>query len=536
MLNAVIAVFGFNDDFHIFVNLFLLAVAADGLNQIAALQDFVQHAFAEYFVPAARAAGGNTADDHIFAHGRFRAFFQQPLHFGGHIAFALFSRRGGSVHPFDKSRIIGGIVAKDIGAFPVNGDARGNQVGEQVVKLHNAAFFGVVGSQHFNIFFIRQRAGGQRGKHAFGTAFHKQAHAGIVGGFELFNPFHRVGNLRDHEVFDFLGVIGIKFRRDVGGNGQFGRVKSQRIQKRAVLRHGRTHDFGMESMRNGDLHGLNAHIGKHFNGIVHGFGSAGNDGLGGAVFIGYGHIPADAFEVRLHGFGGSGDGSHFAVVFHFNFGHYLAAGADGFEAVFKIKNTGGHGGGVFAQTVPHDYVRLKTERGQQAHHGHVGGQHGGLGHFGFLDRGFPSGQLFFGLTGFAPQCIGQVLADDFNQVLVGFHEGIHNHFILGSQIFHHVHILRALAREHKANLGFVFAGRKRINAFHFQIQRFLRPYVLPAGNLDEIFNFFFQFFRIFHVNGNGEFAGFLNMVFIRNAGQIGRVIFNGQNGFAQFIE
>ena len=404
MFNAVVAVFRFNDDFHIFVNLFLLAVAADGLNQIAALQNFVQHPFAEHFVPAAGAACGNTADDHTLAGAaavlRGGSIILRKRRRHSYLVFLR--RRGGSVHPFYKRRVIGRIVTEDIGAFPVNVNAGRNQVGKQVVELHNTAFFGVVRSQNLDVLFVGKRAGGQSGKNAFGAAFYKQAHAGIVGGFELFNPFHGVGNLRDHKVFNFLGVIGIEFRRDVGGNGHLGRVERKRIQEGAVLRHSRTHNFGMESVRDRNLHGLNAHIGKHLDGFVYSFGSAGDNRLRRAVFVGYGHITVNAFKMRFHGFGGSGDRSHFAVVFHFNFRHHFAAGAHGFKTVFKIKNTGGYGSGIFTQAVPHHHIRLQPEGRKQTHHCNIGRKHSGLRHFGFLNGSFAGGNLFFGFARFAP--------------------------------------------------------------------------------------------------------------------------------------
>ena len=413
----MVAVFGFNDEFHVLVNLFLLDFGADRFNHIAAGENFVQHAFAEDFVPAAGAARSDTADDdRFFAAGG--AFFGR----GGNFARAggvFFHRtgsffRGGGVtgHPVYKRRVEGGVVAVHIGSGPIQVDTGGNQVGEQIVEFHNAAFFGVVGSQHFDVFLIGQRVGSQRGKNAFGPAFYKQAHAGIVGGLQLFNPFHGVRNLRDHKVFDFFGVARIEFRRDVGGNRHLGGVESQRVQESAVLRHGRAHDSGVERVRNRDLHRLDAHIGEHLDGIVHRFAGAGDDRLGRAVFVGYGHIPVDADEFRFYAVHGRGDGGHLAVVFHFNFGHYLPAGAHGFEAVFKIKNTGSHGRGVFAQAVAHHHIRLDAERGQQAHHGDIGRQHGGLGHFGLFNGGFAHGDLFFRFAGFAPQRVRQVLADD----------------------------------------------------------------------------------------------------------------------------
>ena len=523
------------------VNLFLLDIGLNGFNHVAALQNFVQHAVAEDAVPAAGAAGGDTADDYgllgaAAVLGRRRGGFAGAHGIVFHGAFGFFRRGGVAGYPVYKSGVEGGAVAKHIGARPVQLDAGGNQVGKQVVKFHNAAFFRVVGGQHFNVFLVGKRIGSQRGKHAFGAAFHKQAHAGIVGGLQLFNPFHGVGNLRNHQVFDFFRVAGVKLGRYVGGNRHGGRVEFQRIQESAVLRHGRAHDGGVESVRNRNLHGLDAHIGKHFDGVVNGFAGAGDNGLRRAVFVGHGHITADARELGLHAFHGGGDGSHLAVVFHFNFGHYFPAGANGFQAVFKIKNTGGYGGGVFAQAVAHHHVGLNAERRQKAHHRDIGRKHGGLRHFGFLDGGFAFSDFFFRFAGFAPQGFCQRLADDVLQQAVGFVKGILHHFIFGSQIFHHIHILGTLAREHKADFGFNFRGRKRINAFHAQVQGFLFPHVLGGSGFFEELNFFFEFFRGFHIDGYRKFGGFFQVVLIGDARKVGRVKLNGDEGLVQHVK
>ena len=162
----------------------------------------------------------------------------------------------------------------------------------------------------------------------------------------------------------------------------------------------------MESMRHGNLYGLDTHIGKHFNCVINGFASAGNNGLRRAVLVGYRHITADAHQFGLHAFHRGRDRGHFAVVLHFNFGHHFPARANGFQPVFKIKNTGSHGSRIFAQAMAHHHIGFNTERGQQPHHGDIRRQHRGLSHFGFLNGGFAHGDLFFRFAGFAPQGIG----------------------------------------------------------------------------------------------------------------------------------
>ena len=114
-------------------------------------------------------------------------------------------------------------------------------------------------------------------------------------------------------------------------------------------------------MRHRDLHRLDAHSGEHSNRVVNGFAGPGNYSLRGAVFVGYGYVTRNARKFRLYFFHRRGDRGHFPVVFHADFTHYFAAGADGFKAVFKIKNSGGYGGGIFAQAVAHYNVGLNAK-------------------------------------------------------------------------------------------------------------------------------------------------------------------------------
>ena len=183
-------------------------------------------------------------------------------------------------------------------------------------------------------------------------------------------------------------------------------MECKRVQKRAVLRHGRAHNGRVERMRHRDLHRLNTHGGKHGYGVVNGFAGPGNDRLRGAVFVGHGHITANACKLRLYFFHRGGNRGHFAVVFYADFAHHFATRADGFEAVFKIKNAGGYSGRVFAQAVAHHHVWLNAKGREQTHHGNIGREYGGLGHFGFLNGGLAHGNLLFGFAGFAPQRFG----------------------------------------------------------------------------------------------------------------------------------
>ena len=185
--------------------------------------------------------------------------------------------------------------------------------------------------------------------------------------------------------------------------------------------------------------------------------------------------------------------------------------------------------------MPHNHIGLNSKRRQQPHHSNIGRKHRGLCHFGAFNSGFALGNLFFGFTGFTPHGIGQVLANDVYQKPVCFIKCILHHFIFRGQVFHHVHILRTLAREHKAYFGLNFRRRKRINGLHTQVQRVRCPYILFGRNFLKKFNFLFEFFRVFHIDCNRKMFRFGNVVLIGNTGQIRRVYHCGQGGLIQHV-
>ena len=159
-LKMVVTVRRFDHKLYMLINLLLLNFRTDGLNHIASGQDFIQNSFAENFVPASGAAGSNTANHNVFMIvGRLFGFCR--ANFGFCRSFRFFGYYGSRwIDPFGKSGVIGRIVTIHIRTGPVNGNAGGNQIGKQIVKFHNTAFFGVVGSQNANVFFVRQCIGG----------------------------------------------------------------------------------------------------------------------------------------------------------------------------------------------------------------------------------------------------------------------------------------------------------------------------------------------------------------------------------------
>ncbi len=125
---TVVAVFGFDNKFNVFINLFLLDFRRNGFNHIAAGKNFVQHAFAEDFIPTAGTASSNTADYNGFftvvrgGRGNFaRAGFGG---FGG--AFGFFNRGGIAGYPVYKSRVKGMVITVHISTSPIQMNTRGN--------------------------------------------------------------------------------------------------------------------------------------------------------------------------------------------------------------------------------------------------------------------------------------------------------------------------------------------------------------------------------------------------------------------------
>ena len=125
---TVVTVFGFDNKFNVLINLFLLNFRRDGLNHIAAGKNFVQHAFAEDFIPTAGTAGSNTANYHGFftvvrgGRGHFaRAGFGS---FGR--TFGFFNRGSIAGYPVYKSRVKGVVITIHISTSPIQMNTGGN--------------------------------------------------------------------------------------------------------------------------------------------------------------------------------------------------------------------------------------------------------------------------------------------------------------------------------------------------------------------------------------------------------------------------
>ena len=144
-----------------FINLFLLSFATYGFNHVAARKNFVQHTFAENFVPAARAAGGNPANYNRFFHKVvFILRYRARVCGRGLFALGLNARWGIRSNPVYKCRVKRTVVTVHVSTSPLNMNTRGNKISKQIIKFYNATFLGVVRSHYFDVFFVRQRIGG----------------------------------------------------------------------------------------------------------------------------------------------------------------------------------------------------------------------------------------------------------------------------------------------------------------------------------------------------------------------------------------
>ncbi len=223
LFNPVVAYAGFYNVFNVFADLSFLLAYGNIFNKIFALQNFVKVALAENLFPAA----GRT--------GRYTAY--SNLHFAG-----IFSGRGAGAHGSGdflgrgfktggshESRVKYSFFFIHICFTPVYPNARGDEVGHKVVKFGNTAAFGVVGSQHSDIFLIGKRAGYKSAEYAFGANFDKKSYAPGVCKFHLFNPFDGAHNLLHHHI-PYFGRIR---RIEIGGNVR-GYRELRRINGKAV--------------------------------------------------------------------------------------------------------------------------------------------------------------------------------------------------------------------------------------------------------------------------------------------------------------
>ncbi len=386
-------------------------------------------------------------------------------------------------------------------AVPLHGDAERRHVGQQVVELGDAAALRVVGGQYGDVVFVLQRGGGEGAQHALGAALYEGAHALGVHALELLYEFHRAGHLLDQHVVDALRVRREEVRGHVGKDLHVGGLYGDVLQELAVGAHGRGHYLGMESVAHGDLPRLYAQVLEQLHGLLHGLGLAGYHCLQRAVLVGADDVALYFFKLEVHLVAAQRHGGHFAGVGHLHVGHFLGAAGNGFQAVLEGEDAGRGGGGVFAQAVAYGHVGLNAEFFEQAVHRYVRGHHGRLGQLGLLYGGLALGQFFLALAGLAPDGFGQLDADHLLEDHVGLVEGFLHHLILGGEVAHHIHVLRALAGEQQAHLGLVGAGLESVNALQLEVEGRLGP-GLGLGVLDHKLHFVRKVFGRFSHYGN----------------------------------
>ena len=244
----------------------------------------------------------------------------------------------------------------------------------------------------------------------------------------------------------------------------------------------------MEGVGHGDLPRFYAQVLEHLHGLFHGFGLAGYHGLQRAVLVGADDIALYLFKFYFHFVAAPGYGGHLAGVRHLHVGHFLGAAGHGFQAVLEGEDAGRGGGGVFAKGVAYGHVGLYAEFFEQAVHRYVRGHHGRLGQLGLLYGGLAPGQFFLALAGLAPDGFGEADADHLLEDHVGLVEGLLHHLVLGGEVTHHVHVLRALAGEQQAHLGLVGPGLESVNALQLEVEREFGP-GLGLGVLDHELHF-----------------------------------------------
>ena len=245
-----------------------------------------------------------------------------------------------------------------------------------------------------------------------------------------------------------------------------GRVDLKAVQKFPVHRRGRPYYRRMESVRHRHQYRLYPHGRKHRHSVFHGFAFPGYHRLRRTVLVGYRHITGYLLKFRLYLFHGGGYSGHFAAIRHLYISHSRTARCYRLNSVGETEHPRRHRRAVFAQAVPHRHIGFNAELIKQPHHGDIGRKYRRLGYLGLLNALFPLFILLFAFAFLAPYYIRQSGAGQLFQNSVRFCKGIPNNLILAGQIFHHIHILRPLAREHKANFGFLAVVIERIYAFH----------------------------------------------------------------------
>ncbi len=483
LLYPVVAVRRFDHADDVLLYLLFAPVPGQRLYHVAPGQDLVDVVLAEHLAPGPGGADGNAGDgDGVEVEavplGQLRLLGRQA------------GRRGLGTVPFtgerklavegDCPRILQRPVAVirveelagvfGVLAVPLQLEAQRHHIGQQVVQLGDAAALGVVGRQDGHVGPVLEGGRGEGAQHALGAALYEGAHAVGVHPLQLLYEFHRAGHLLYQQVVDGLLVGREIIRGHVGEQRHVPGIYRDAFQELAVGSHRGFYDLGMEGVRDRYLSRLYAEAFEQLYRLFHGYFFSGYDGLQRAVLVGADHVALYFLEFFLHLVGAQRHGGHLARVLHLYVGHLLGAVRYGPEAVLQREHAGGGGGRVFAQAVAYHHIRLYAERGQQAVHGHVGGHHGRLRHLRLLDGGLALFELGLGFAGLGPERAGQRGADHLFKDAVGFVEGFLHHVVLGGQVAHHVHVLRALPGEQQADLRGMPGALESVEPLQLELQ------------------------------------------------------------------
>ena len=238
------------------------------------------------------------------------------------------------------------------------------------------------------------------------------------------------------------------------------------VQKFSVYRRRRPYYRRMESMRYRHQYRLYAHRSEHSHRVFHGFALARYYRLRGAVLVGYRNITGYFLKFGLYFLYRGGYGGHLAAVGYFYVRHRRTARGYRPDSIGEAEHPGRYRRTVFTQAVAHGYVGFNAKLIQKPHHSHIGRKYSGLGYLRLFYPLFPFLVLFFAFAFFAPDDVGQSSAGKLFQNYVRLGKCVAHHFIFAGQILHHIHILRTLAREHKAYLRLLAVIVEGIYTFH----------------------------------------------------------------------
>ncbi len=332
---------------------------------------------------------------------------------------------------------------------------RGIQTAKREIEGGRLADPRVVGKQSDHAFAFAQNILNKAVEDSLGTQFDKDAHSGIIQSVEPLHELDRGIHLPSQQAYHLrhdTGAHGVKIPKHVGNDGNFGGTQvhgpedcGQGIARR---RHNPRVEGVADLQRARDIaavpHGRHRFLDARRRSADY--------GLFGAVDIGDDDIVVDRGENFFDFVDRPEDGGHHAVVVQGATGHFVTAGADGFQGFLERYGPARHKRAVFAKTVPHDHVRGDA----------VSVEHAGKGSLGRQDRRLSDRRLLQTIFGSRKRrLIRFVEIDAARQGLAEqrLHDPVRFFIDLGYNRFgrperlEHVHVLRTLTGEKERHLG-----------------------------------------------------------------------------------